>query len=101
MRSWDDRWQPGNYERNLQAVQHLTELARSKDITVGQLALAWLLAQGDGIVPIPGTRSAARAVENAGAADVALAPTDLAAIREVLPTGAFGSRYPEALMPKG
>ena len=65
MRSWDDRWQPGNYERNLAAVTTLTELARSKDITVGQLALAWLLAQGDDIVPIPGTRSAARAVENA------------------------------------
>jgi aryl-alcohol dehydrogenase-like predicted oxidoreductase len=101
MRSWDDRWQPGNYERNLQAVQRLTELARSKDITVGQLALAWLLAQGDDIVPIPGTRSPSRVVENAGAADVELTTGDLDAIRAVLPTGAFGSRYPEALMPRG
>ena len=101
MRSWDDRWQPGNYERNLAAVNTLTELARSKDITVGQLALAWLLAQGEDIVPIPGTRSAARAVENAGAADVTLTDADLDTIRETLPTGGFGSRYPESFMPKG
>lgn len=101
MRSWDDRWQPGNYERNLEAVERLTALARSKDITVGQLALAWLLAQGEDIVPIPGTRSAARAVENARAADVTLTPTDLETIHAALPSGGFGSRYPEAFMPKG
>jgi len=101
MRSWDDRWQPGNYERNLAAVNTLIGLARSKDITVGQLALAWLLAQGDDIVPIPGTRSAARAVENAGAADVTLTDADLDTIRETLPTGGFGSRYPESFMPRG
>lgn len=101
MRSWDDRWQPGNYERNREAVERLTELARSKDISVSQLALAWLLAQGDDIVPIPGTRSQARAVENAGAAAVALSAADLETIRAALPTGGFGSRYPEAFMPKG
>ncbi|MDA0184518.1 aldo/keto reductase [Solirubrobacter phytolaccae] len=101
MRSWDDRWQPGNYERNLEAVQRLTELARSKDITTGQLALAWLLAQGDDIVPIPGTRSQSRAVENARAADVTLTPADLDTIHAALPTGGFGSRYPESFMPKG
>ena len=101
MRSWDDRWQPGNYERNLEAVQRLSDLARSKDITAGQLALAWLLAQDESIVPIPGTRSHARAVENAGAAGVELTPADLDTIRQILPTGGFGSRYPEAFMPKG
>jgi aryl-alcohol dehydrogenase-like predicted oxidoreductase len=101
MRSWDDRWQPGNFERNLEAVERLTELARSKGITVGQLALAWLLAQGDDIVPIPGTRSATRVVENARAASVNLAPADLDTIRDALPAGGFGSRYPEAFMPKG
>jgi aryl-alcohol dehydrogenase-like predicted oxidoreductase len=101
MRSWDDRWQPGNYERNLEAVEQLTELARSKDITVGQLALAWLLAQGDDIVPIPGTRSQARAAENANAASVTLTTADLDTIHAALPTGAFGSRYPEPFMPKG
>jgi aryl-alcohol dehydrogenase-like predicted oxidoreductase len=101
MRSWDDRWQPGNYERNLEAVERLTELARSKDITVGQLALAWLLAQGEDIVPIPGTRNQDRVVENAGAASVALTDAELEAIHEALPTGGYGSRYPEPFMPKG
>jgi aryl-alcohol dehydrogenase-like predicted oxidoreductase len=101
MRSWDHRWQPGNYERNVEAVERLVALAASKGITVSQLALAWLLAQGDDIVPIPGTRSPARVVENAAAADVTLTPADLDAIREALPTGGFGSRYPEAMMPKG
>src|SRR5258708_3363718 len=60
MRSRDPRWQPGNYERNLQATVELTRLAETKGATVSQLALAWLLAQGDDIVPIPGPRSHAR-----------------------------------------
>ena len=101
MRSWDDRWQPGNYERNLAAVERLTALARTKEITVGQLALGWLLAQGEDIVPIPGTRSAARVVENAGAAEITLTSEDLDTIHEALPHGGFGSRYPESMMPKG
>ncbi|MGE4429003.1 MAG: aldo/keto reductase [Solirubrobacteraceae bacterium] len=101
MRSWDDRWQPGNYERNLEAVERLTALAASKGITVGRLALAWLLAQGEDIVPIPGTRSVARVRENAAAADVTLTSEDLDAIRAALPDGAHGSRYPEPFMPKG
>ncbi|MBE2317642.1 aldo/keto reductase [Solirubrobacter sp. CPCC 204708] len=101
MRSWDDRWQPGNYERNLAAVEQLKQLAATKGITTGQLALAWLLAQGDDIVPIPGTRSAKRAVENAAAADITLTASDLETIREALPQGGYGSRYPEPFMPKG
>ncbi|WP_205695642.1 aldo/keto reductase [Conexibacter sp. SYSU D00693] len=101
MRSWDDRWQPGNFERNLEAVRQLTGLAESKAITVSQLALAWLLAQGDDVVPIPGTRSPQRVRENAAAADVVLTPEDLETIRAALPEGAFGSRYPAAFMPKG
>jgi aryl-alcohol dehydrogenase-like predicted oxidoreductase len=101
MRSWDERWQPGNYERNLEAVRRLTELASGKGITVGQLALAWLLAQGDDVVPIPGTRGAVRVRENAAAVDVTLTPGDLDAIRAALPTGAFGSRYPADFMPRG
>jgi aryl-alcohol dehydrogenase-like predicted oxidoreductase len=99
MRSWDDRWQPGNYERNLEAVERLAALAAAKDITAGQLALAWLLAQGDDVVPIPGTRSATRVEENVGAADVELTAGDLERIEAVLPGGAHGSRYPEAMMP--
>ncbi|WP_326791798.1 aldo/keto reductase [Streptomyces sp. NBC_00841] len=99
MRSTDDRWQPGNYEKNLAAVRELTALAASKDITVTQLALAWLLAQGDDIVPIPGTRSPQRLQENVAAAKATLTPQDLARIDEILPHGAAGSRYNEAILP--
>ena len=98
MRSRDLRWQPGNYERNAEAIKQLTELAHGKGIEVTQLALAWLLAQGDDIVPIPGTRSPDRMAENA-AADVKLTADDLARIHEILPDGAYGSRYPEGMMP--
>ncbi|MER5278602.1 aldo/keto reductase [Streptomyces sp. NPDC002809] len=99
MRSTDDRWQPGNYEKNLAAVRELTALAASKGATVTQLALAWLLAQGDDIVPIPGTRSPHRLEENVAAAQVALTPQDLGRIEEILPHGAAGSRYSEATLP--
>ena len=100
MRSWDDRWQPGNYEKNVQAIDQLSAIAREKDISVTQLALAWLLARGDDIVPIPGTRSPDRLAENVAAADVTLTAGDLARVEEILPGGAFGSRYPEAMMPQ-
>jgi len=93
MRRTDPRWQPGNYEQNLDAVRQLTELATGKGITVSQLALAWLLAQGDDIVPIPGTRRIDRLEENTAAADVVLSPADLARIKEILPEGGFGARY--------
>ena len=99
MRSWDDRWQPGNYERNVAAVEALTALAKEKGATVTQLALAWLLAQGDDVVPIPGTRNPGRLAENVAAAHVVLTAGELARVREVLPRGAAGSRYPEAMMP--
>jgi aryl-alcohol dehydrogenase-like predicted oxidoreductase len=99
MRNFDPRWQPGNFEKNVEAVQQLGELATAKGITVSQLALAWLLAQGEHIVPIPGTRSPKRIEENAGAADVTLTEADLAAIHDILPHGGFGARYPEQAMP--
>lgn len=99
MRSWDERWQGENYEANVRAVERLRELADAKGITVTQLALAWLLAQGDDIVPIPGTRNPERLAENVAAADVTLDPTDLDRIHEILPYGAAGARYPAALMP--
>ncbi|GAB2907359.1 aldo/keto reductase [Streptomyces mayteni] len=99
MRSWDERWQPGNYEKNLAAVRELTALADAKGVRVTQLALAWLLARGDDIVPIPGTRSPERLAENVGAAGVDLTPGDLDRILEILPHGAAGSRYPESMMP--
>jgi aryl-alcohol dehydrogenase-like predicted oxidoreductase len=97
----DERWHPGNFERNAQAVERLKQLAVGKDITVSQLALAWLLAQGDDIVPIPGTRSLTRAVENAGAAEVTLTQADLETIHNLLPNGSYGNRYPEALQYDG
>ncbi|HEY0719379.1 MAG TPA: aldo/keto reductase [Streptosporangiaceae bacterium] len=100
MRSRDERWQPGNYERNAEAIGQLTKLAGQKGIEVTQLALAWLLAQGDDVVPIPGTRSPGRLAENAAAADVQLTADDLARIHEILPDGAYGGRYPAAMMPQ-
>lgn len=98
-RRTNPRWQPGNFEKNIEAVERLGRLATVKGITVSQLALAWLLAQGEQIVPIPGTRSAVRMEENAHAADVTLTEADLAAIHEILPTGGFGARYAEEHIP--
>ncbi|PZG10432.1 aldo/keto reductase [Nonomuraea aridisoli] len=99
MRSWDARFQPGNYEKNLEATERLGELAAAKGATVAQLALAWLLAQGDDIVPIPGTRSVRRLEENVAAADIELDDSDLARVAEILPHGGFGARYPEGMLP--
>jgi aryl-alcohol dehydrogenase-like predicted oxidoreductase len=99
MRRWDDRWQGDNYTANLTAIGSLRELADAKGIAVTQLALAWLLAQGDDIVPIPGTRSADRLAENVGAADVVLTEQDLERVHEILPNGSYGGRYPASMMP--
>jgi len=93
MRRNDPRWQPGNFEKNVEATRQLSALAESKGATVAQLALAWLLAQGEHIVPIPGTRSPQRLVENVGAVDLTLTADDLARVDEILPTGGFGARY--------
>jgi aryl-alcohol dehydrogenase-like predicted oxidoreductase len=99
MRNTDPRWQPGNYEKNLDAVSQLQALATSKGATVSQLALAWLLAQQDYIVPIPGTRSPERVAENVAAADLHLTSADLGRISEILPTGGFGARYAGGRVP--
>jgi aryl-alcohol dehydrogenase-like predicted oxidoreductase len=100
MRSWDDRWQGENYTQNKAAVDGLAELASSKGISVAQLALAWLLAQGDDIVPIPGTRSESRLAENVAAADVELSDADLQQVLAILPEGSYGNRYPAEMMPE-
>ena len=92
MRRNNPRWQPGNFEKNVEATRQLTALAESKGATVAQLALAWLLTRGEHIVPIPGTRSADRVAENAGAADLSLTSDDLARIAEILPVGGYGAR---------
>ncbi|WP_370877094.1 aldo/keto reductase [Kaistia dalseonensis] len=99
MRRFDPRWQPGNFEKNLEAVRQLGELAIQKGITVSQLALSWLLAQGEDIVPIPGTRRIERLEENIAAAEIMLSADDLERIRNVLPEGAFGARYAGDMVP--
>ncbi|MDQ1033271.1 aryl-alcohol dehydrogenase-like predicted oxidoreductase [Streptomyces umbrinus] len=99
IRTVDPRWQPGNFEKNVDAVDRLAELAAAKGATVSQLALAWLLTRGEHIVPIPGTRSPKRIEENAGAAHLTLTDADLKAIDEILPHGGFGARYTEGHVP--
>lgn len=99
MRRFDPRWQPGNFERNAAAVQELRDVAQLAGVSLPQLALAWLLAEGQDIVPIFGTRSPERIAENAAAHDVAIAPEMLHRVREILPDGAFGSRYTDGHLP--
>jgi aryl-alcohol dehydrogenase-like predicted oxidoreductase len=80
-------------------VRRVEELAARKHCTAAQLALAWLLAQGEDIVPIPGSKARVRLEENAAAADVELTPEDLAALAAAAPHGvAAGTRYPEGGM---
>jgi aryl-alcohol dehydrogenase-like predicted oxidoreductase len=89
------RFQGENFDRNLQLVDRVKELADAKGCTPGQLALAWLLAQGEHIVPIPGTKKVNRLRENLGAADVELSAEDLTRLDELAPAGvAAGARYP-------
>jgi aryl-alcohol dehydrogenase-like predicted oxidoreductase len=95
----DPRWQGHDFERNRQAVGELARLAEGRGVTLAQLALAWLLSQGEDIVPIPGTRSAERVAENVAAAGVALDPDELSRIGAILPNGAYGERYPASMMP--
>src|SRR5215212_3678958 len=93
------RFQGENFRKNLELVERVREIAAEKDVTPGQLALAWLLRQGEDIVPIPGTKRREYLEENAGAAGVTLIDEDLRRIDEVAPKGvAVGERYPEALM---
>jgi aryl-alcohol dehydrogenase-like predicted oxidoreductase len=95
----DPRWQGENFARNRAALAQLETLATGKGIALSQLALAWLLAQGDDIVPIPGTRNVSRLEENVGAADVTLSADDLRRISAAFPDGAYGPRYAEESLP--
>jgi aryl-alcohol dehydrogenase-like predicted oxidoreductase len=93
------RFQGENFQRNLDLVARVSEIAREKRCTPAQLALAWVLAQGNDIVPIPGTKRRKYLQENVGALDVDLASEDLQRIDEIAARDAFaGSRYPEAMM---
>jgi aryl-alcohol dehydrogenase-like predicted oxidoreductase len=93
------RFQGGNFQKNLDLVERVEDIARRKQCTPAQLALAWLLAQGEDIVPIPGTKQRRYLEENVGALEVELTSADLEEIEEVAPKGAaVGDRYHEAGM---
>jgi aryl-alcohol dehydrogenase-like predicted oxidoreductase len=93
------RFQGDNFRKNLDLVAHVEKIAQRKKCTASQLALAWVLAQGDDIVPIPGTKQRKYLEENVRAVTVELAPSDLEEIEEIAPKGvAEGARYNEASM---
>jgi len=93
------RFQGENFDRNLRLVERVRQIAAEKKCTASQLALAWLLARGPDIVPIPGTKKRKYLEENVGAVQVKLTAEDLRRIDEVAPKGvAAGDRYPAAAM---
>jgi aryl-alcohol dehydrogenase-like predicted oxidoreductase len=93
------RFQDENFERNLGIVRQIERLAQAKGVKPGQLALAWVLAQGDDIVPIPGTKRRAYLEENVAALNITLAASDLEQISRAVPRGAAaGDRYPARAM---
>jgi len=98
-RRYSPRFQAENFSRNIDLVTRVTEMAREKGVTPGQLALAWVLAQGKAIVPIPGTKRRSYLEENAAASEIEVTAEDLARLNELAPKGAAaGMRYPEAMM---
>ena len=93
------RFQGANFRKNLELVKRVEEIAKEKKCTPSQLALAWLLTQGQDIIPIPGTKRRKYLEENVGALKVKLSPEDLHRIDEVAPHGAAaGDRYPQSAM---
>jgi aryl-alcohol dehydrogenase-like predicted oxidoreductase len=89
------RFQGENLQRNLDLVAQVEAIAAEKGATPSQLALAWVLAQGDDVVPIPGTKRRAYLEENAGAVEIELTDDDLRRLDDVFPEGAAGDRYPD------
>ena len=93
------RFQGDNFARNLDLVEQVRAIADEKRVRPSQLALAWVLARGDDVVPIPGTNRLPHLAENLAALDIALTPSDLDRIEAVMPRGvAAGERYPEAAL---
>jgi aryl-alcohol dehydrogenase-like predicted oxidoreductase len=93
------RFQGENFQRNLDLVEKVEALAKRKKCTPSQLLLAWVLARGEDIVPIPGTKRRAYLEENLSALEIELAPDEMAEIDEIAPVGvAAGERYPEGGM---
>jgi aryl-alcohol dehydrogenase-like predicted oxidoreductase len=98
-RRFSPRFQGENFQKNLDLVAKISEIAAEKNVTPAQLALAWVLAQGDDIAPIPGTKRRKYLEQNLAAAEIKLTKQDLARINEVAPHGAAaGARYPEPAM---
>ncbi|MFF4835308.1 aldo/keto reductase [Streptomyces sp. NPDC001315] len=85
-------WAPENFDQNVSLVNELTKLAESRGVSLSQLALAWLLAKKDYIVPIPGSRNPERVAQNIAAAELKLTADDVARIDEIAPDGAIGAR---------
>jgi len=96
-RRYAPRFVGENFQRNLDLVTKIEQLAADKGVTPAQLALAWVLAQGEDVIPIPGTKRRARLEENAAAADIVLGDDELREIADALPE-AVGDRYPEEMM---
>ena len=93
------RFQGENFSKNLELVRRVEAMASAKGCTPAQLALAWILAQNENFVPIPGTKKPARLEENVGALEITLSPDDLEQIDEIFPADAVaGTRYPAAIM---
>jgi aryl-alcohol dehydrogenase-like predicted oxidoreductase len=93
------RFQGENFQKNLDLVAKIESLAKEKGVTASQLALAWVLAQGKDIVPIPGTKRRKFLDENLAAAEIQLSEKELREIEEIAPKGvAAGERYPENMM---
>jgi aryl-alcohol dehydrogenase-like predicted oxidoreductase len=98
-RRFSPRFQGENLQKNLDLVHRVGQIAKEKGCKPSQLALAWVLAQGDDVVPIPGTKQRKYLEENVGAQNVQLTPDDLRRIAEVAPQGvAAGMRYPPHMM---
>jgi aryl-alcohol dehydrogenase-like predicted oxidoreductase len=98
-RKFSPRFQGENFKKNLGIVQLLEKLAKNKGCTPSQLALAWVLSQGDHIIPIPGTKKISYLEENIGATEILLSPREKEEINELFPPDlASGTRYPESMM---
>lgn len=94
------RFQGADLDANLSIVDRLADAAAARGLTLAQLALAWLLAQGDDVVPLVGARHARHVTDSAASADVRLTPDDLAELDRIAPRGAtFGDRYPAEYLP--
>ena len=98
-RRFSPRFQGENFNKNLLLVQQVQKLAADKGITAGQLALAWVLAQGEHLIPIPGTKQRKYLEENVAALDVSLSPDELRSLEQIFtPQTTAGQRYPEEVM---